>query len=62
MPCSLKTSTTEYDEVTEKIVKLYKHRNSFVIRRRMRASLLKYDVAAKRVWVDFIHKHYHKSE
>lgn len=59
MPCSLKTSTTEYDEVSQKIVKLYKNRNSYMIKRRMRASLIKYDVAAKIVWIDFIHKYHH---
>lgn len=56
MPNKLKTSTTNYDKVTEKIVWLYKNRNSKCLKKKMVKYFINYNVMAKNVWYDFIYK------
>jgi hypothetical protein len=54
MPDILKTSTTDYDDVTNKIIYLYKHRNSWLLKRKMRKYLIEYNIKAQNVWFNFI--------
>jgi hypothetical protein len=55
MPDCLKTSTTDYDKVVRKMIRLYKHRNSYFIKRKMRKSLINYNVKAKIKWLMFLY-------
>jgi hypothetical protein len=56
MPETLKTSTNNYDEVVNKIIKLYKRRNSWFLKRKMRNHLITYNINAKIVWFEFMQK------
>ena len=55
MPCIFKTSTIEYDEVTKKIIYMYKHRYSYRLKRLMHKSLNNYNRKAEKIWLDFIY-------
>ena len=54
MPDSLKTSTWNYDEVVEKIIKVYKRRKSGFLLREMRNRLEEHNYSAKGIWIDFL--------
>jgi hypothetical protein len=56
MPNKLKTSTTNYDDVVNKIIFAYKHKNSHFLKRKMCRYLIKYNIIAKNIWFVFIHK------
>jgi hypothetical protein len=61
MPDNLKTSTTNFDVATQKIVDIYKKRNSRSLLREMRRALEKYDRGSQEIWWRFIEKleHHH---
>jgi hypothetical protein len=54
MPDCLKTSTTNYDIVTDKIVWLYKHRNSWILKKLSIIKLLKFNMLSKKIWLNFL--------
>jgi hypothetical protein len=56
MPGILQVSTVDYDEVVNKLVWLYKHKDSFILKWYSRIKLIMYNTEAKSEWVEFIHK------
>jgi hypothetical protein len=56
MPPSLRVSTTDYEEVVEKIVHVYKNRNNNTTKGLQRRYLREYNDGAKRTWDTFIRK------
>jgi hypothetical protein len=58
MPPSMRVSTTDYEEVVDKIVHIYKHRNSNLIKSLVRRHLREYNEGAEKVWDDFLKQHH----
>jgi hypothetical protein len=56
MPGFMKTSTTDYDKVTNEIVFLYKNRNNRYFKQACRYYLNKYNKNAKKEWIKFLNK------
>ena len=54
MPDILKTSTFDYDEVTQKIIYIYKKRNSKSIKRKSQKKLKIYEVESATIWNNFL--------
>jgi hypothetical protein len=54
MPEILKVSTTDYDEVTKKIIFAYTHKNSCILKRKMRRNLMKYNIKSKYIWFNYL--------
>jgi hypothetical protein len=54
MPGIFKASTINYDEVTKKIIFMYKHRHSCILKKLMHRSLNKYNKKAEKMWLNFI--------
>jgi hypothetical protein len=59
MPSSLRVSTTDYKEVVEKIVHIYKHRNNNITKGSQRRHLREYNDTAKKAW-DWFMREQHK--
>lgn len=53
MPWLLKTSTVDYDKTVDKLISIYKHRNSRLLIRWMKLNLREYNRAAKVEWENF---------
>jgi hypothetical protein len=58
MPPSMRVSTTDYEEVVEKIIHTYKHRNDNLIKSRQRRHLLQYNKRAEDTWDVFLYEHH----
>jgi hypothetical protein len=59
MPSIFKTSTIDYDEVTRKIIQMYKRRNSIALKTRALNHLISYNENAQQEWIRFLHSHRH---
>jgi hypothetical protein len=59
LPNILKASTTDYEQATNKIVSIYKRRNSEWLRETSRLCLRTHNKEAKEEWEEFLKKHCH---
>jgi len=57
MPPSLRVSNTDYDEVVDKIVHVYKHRNNNLTKGLQRRHLREYNEGAEKTWNAFLREH-----
>jgi len=58
LPSVFRTSTLDYDDLTDKIIVAYKNRNNNKLRRIAKDALRKYNLVAKYEWAKFLHKEY----
>jgi hypothetical protein len=58
MPPSLRVSTTDFQEVTDKIVHVYKNRNNNITKGLQRRHLREYNDGAKKAWDVFFREHH----
>jgi hypothetical protein len=66
LPKNMKTSTTDYEAATDKIIYAYRKRNNRIFKANAKLALFKYNFFAKLEWKSFLHKlnhgHTHKEE
>jgi hypothetical protein len=54
MPSLFKVSTTDYNEVVDRILYIYSHKNSYLLKNLGRNALIEYNQDAKAEWKDFL--------
>ena len=64
LPSIMRTSTTDYDEATKKIIYMYKWRNSTWLKNLAKNALEEYNEGSIKIWEKFLHKfsegHHHR--
>jgi len=59
LPGLFRVSTTDYEEVIEKIIHTYEHRNSWILKEMQQMALAHHNKHAEREWLEFLFEEHH---